>query len=179
MKVETDLTPRDHAFILPERLDLLFDAIVVQTRVVRMRADRGVDVFVRTAKLDCTLERAAMRIARAHVEDHGHARGLRSLEHCFANRLKLRPIKMRVRISKHRLFQTRAIRDVFGKRRNHRPAFFAVGSSDDHALRLITTQLAWLQIRDNNTLATDDFLGLVVLRDAREYLSWLLFTDIN
>jgi hypothetical protein len=53
------------------------------------------------------------------------------------------------------LFQACTVRNVFGERGEHGAAFITVGSSDDHSLRLESAQFAWLQISDDNNLATD------------------------
>src|SRR5262245_60030677 len=41
MEVETNLAPRDHVFVVDEIFDLFFGSVVVEARVVRMRADSG------------------------------------------------------------------------------------------------------------------------------------------
>jgi len=46
MEVEPDLAPRDHVVVVDEVFDLLFGGVVVEARVVRMRADRCIDGFV-------------------------------------------------------------------------------------------------------------------------------------
>src|SRR5215467_1379916 len=101
MKVETDLAPRDHAFVLYERLDLLFRTIVVEFCVVRMCADSGVDVFVSSSKLNRTFQGATVRIARADINNCQNPRVMCSLENFFPISVKLRPIQVRVRINKH------------------------------------------------------------------------------
>ena len=46
MEVETDLTPGDHAVVVDEVFDLRFRGVVVEARIVGMRADRRVNGFV-------------------------------------------------------------------------------------------------------------------------------------
>jgi len=77
------------------------------------------------------------------------------------------------------LLKACAVWNVFGKCSDNRPAFFTIRRRDDHSLRFQTTQLARLEVRDDHDFATDQFLRLVILRDAGEYLPRLLFTDID
>src|SRR6185369_17636499 len=58
-------------------------------------------------------------------------------------------------------------------------AFFTVRRRDDHSLRFQAPQFARLEVRDDHDFTTDQFLRLVVLRDAGEYLPWLLFPNID
>ena len=101
MEVETNLAPRDHAYVVDEVFDLLFDFVVVEAGVVRMRADRCVDCAVTLPELDRPLKRITMRIASADIENHGHARGLRALHYLFAIGVKFRTINVRMRVDKH------------------------------------------------------------------------------
>ena len=77
------------------------------------------------------------------------------------------------------LLQPRAVRHVFGKRGEHRPAFFTVRCGDDHSLRFKSAQLARLQIRYHYNLSTDEFFRFVVLSDPGQHLSWLFFSQID
>src|ERR1041385_2563599 len=101
MKVETNLAPGNHAFIMHQRFDLLFRAVVVETRVMWMCANRGVNVLVCSAKLDRTLQRATVRVAGADIENGQNTRCVCSFEHRIPIRIKLRSVKVRVRIYKH------------------------------------------------------------------------------
>ena len=70
MKIQTNLAPRQHAFAPDQFLDLLFSFVVVKSSVVRMCADCCVNRFVLLAHRDGALERSAVRVAGADVENY-------------------------------------------------------------------------------------------------------------
>src|SRR5690348_6483210 len=70
------------------------------------------------------------------------------------------------------LLQARADFDVFvGETREHGAAIRADGSRDDHAVGLDAAKFARREIDDHGDFAADQFLRLVVLRDARADLA--------
>src|SRR5688500_17636567 len=76
MKIETDLAPCHDAFAGFNKLfRSLFSGVVVETRVVWMRADSGVKRWIFPAEFDGTFKRAAMRIASANVQNRRYTRG--------------------------------------------------------------------------------------------------------
>src|ERR1044071_9216878 len=101
MEVETYLAPRDHVFVVDEVLDLLFGCVVVEARVVRMRADRGINALVLSTQFHRPLKRATVRITSPDVENQRHARRLRALNYFLAIDIELLTINMRMRINKH------------------------------------------------------------------------------
>src|SRR6185369_12871725 len=101
MKVEPDLAPGDHPFILDQLSYLFFGAIVVEACIVRMCADGGIDIFVLLTQGNRTLERIAVRVAGADVEYHGNAGRMSALDYGFAIGVKLLTINMRMRVNKH------------------------------------------------------------------------------
>jgi hypothetical protein len=96
VKVETNLTPRYHAFVLDQRFNLLFRTIIVEACIVRMCADSCVYVGVCSAKLDGAFQRTAVRIARTNVKNKLDTSVLRSPQHLFAIGVKFRPVNVRV-----------------------------------------------------------------------------------
>ncbi len=129
MKIETNLAPRDDAFAgLNELFRSLFSGVVVETRIVRMRADSSVNRRMFPAEFDGTFERAAMRIARANIQNRRYTRRVCAFNNRITIRVKLRPINVRVRVREHlfELFQARAVGNVFGEGCDHGAAFFAV-----------------------------------------------------
>ena len=102
MKVETDLAPRDHAFVVDQRLDLLFGVVVVETSVVRMCADGGVNCSRAfwpnsTARSNAPLCGSPVPTFRI-VETPA---ALCALDDLVAIGVKLRPINMRMRVDEH------------------------------------------------------------------------------
>src|SRR5687768_17136541 len=102
MKVESDLAPRDHSFAaLNQRPGLFFSLVVVEARVVRMRADGGVHSLVRLASIDGALECAAVRITRSDVQDRQDSHRMRTRYNLFAISIKLGAINVRMRVDEH------------------------------------------------------------------------------
>ena len=95
MKVQANFTPGDHSRALSYQLpDSLLCSVVKQPCIVRMYAQRGVEIFVLLTQLHRALERATMRIAGADVQDSGHSHISSALYILFAIRVKLGTINM-------------------------------------------------------------------------------------
>ena len=62
----------------------LLGRIIKLLSVMRMDTNSRVNPFVRLSQVNCTFERAAVRIARANVEHRRHARISRARNHLFA-----------------------------------------------------------------------------------------------
>src|SRR5258708_3468993 len=69
------------------------------------------------------------------------------------------------------LLQLRSDRYIFQEARQHRLAIFANGSSDNHSVRLQSTQLAWLQVGDKHDFASDQRFRLIRQRDPGDDLA--------
>src|SRR6185369_7464954 len=91
-----------------ELFDQRFGFVVVEARVVRMNADRRVDVGVSPAHLDRTFEDAAVGIPGADVQNRRDAGCNGTFEHLIAIRVKLRTINVRMRIDEHTNYLRRA-----------------------------------------------------------------------
>src|SRR5689334_16136568 len=102
MKVETNLAPGHDAFAArDQRSGFLFGVAVIQTCVVRMRADCCVDRLVRLSEFDRAFECATVRIARADVQNRRNSRLLRTLDDFLAIRIELRTVNVRMRVDEH------------------------------------------------------------------------------
>jgi hypothetical protein len=76
--------------------------VVKKLCIMRVNSHGGEDIFITFRHTHGTLERSALWIARAHIQDRAHARLTRSLNHRVAIRVILLAIYMRVRIYKHK-----------------------------------------------------------------------------
>src|ERR1700752_4560042 len=101
MKIQPNLTPGDDMLRLNQLLDFLFSLIVVETRVGRMCADRGIDVLMPLAQLNCTLKRATVRITRPHIQNRSNASRPPPLNHLFAIDVKFFAVNVCMRVDKH------------------------------------------------------------------------------
>jgi hypothetical protein len=102
VKVESDLAPGDDAF--PRCYQLFcfhLGSVVVKTGVVRVCAYGGVNERVFPSAINRTFKDAAVRIARADVEDRRNTRIARTLNHLVSILIELWTINMRVRIREH------------------------------------------------------------------------------
>src|ERR1043165_10072825 len=75
------------------------------------------------------------------------------------------------------LLQSCPVRHVFGEGGEDGAALFAEGGREHHALRLEAAELARLQIRDDDHLAPDEFLRLVVFGYPGENLARLRLAE--
>src|SRR6266511_1516059 len=77
------------------------------------------------------------------------------------------------------LSQLRPVRNLLQKSRQHWPPFFAHRSRQDHPLRLQAEYLSRLEVCDDDHFAPDQFLRLVILRDAGQYLARLGLAQVD
>src|SRR5262245_27256090 len=75
--------------------------------------------------------------------------------------------------------QLRAIRNLFQKPRQHGPPLFAHRSRQDHSLGLQAAHLSRREVGDDDHFSPDEFLRLVILRNAGEYLARLGLAHID
>ena len=102
MKIESNLTPRNHARALRlQANEFVFRRLIKKTSVVRVNADGGINVVVLFSQRNCAFEGVAVRIAGADIQNRDYAGSASSLNHLIAIRVKLRPVDVRVRVNKH------------------------------------------------------------------------------
>ena len=102
VKVESNFTPGYDARALFKKTgDSLFSFAVKEAGVVRVGANCGVDIFVLLGQLNGALQRAAMGIAGADIQNGGNACIARTLNNLLAVRVKLRTVYVCMRIDEH------------------------------------------------------------------------------
>ena len=112
-----------------------------------MNTDRREDPIMMLGNLNGAIERAGTSAAPDR-ENAFQPRFASASNDLRAVLIELRTVEMCVRIDVQAgpLFQFCAHRNIFQEARQHRLAFFADGSSDDHSVRLEPAKFAWLQI---------------------------------
>src|SRR2546421_4916032 len=76
------------------------------------------------------------------------------------------------------LLQSCPVRHVLGESGEDGAALFADGGREHHALRLEAAELARLEVGDDDHLAADELLRLVVFGDAGENLARLRLAEV-
>ena len=102
VKIESDFSPGDHAPALSSKTgEPLFRGRIEESGVVRVYANRRVNVRMLLGQLYRSFQRAAVRISSAHIQNRRHARIARALDYGLTVGIKLRPVKVCMRINKH------------------------------------------------------------------------------
>ena len=102
VEVESNFTPGDHTRTLSDKTrNPLLRAIVKQASVVRMNANGRVDILMCAGQPHRALERPAVWIASAYVQNRGNAGSAGALNNFIAILVKFRTVYVCMRIDKH------------------------------------------------------------------------------
>jgi hypothetical protein len=101
MIIEPDLADRHDPLTSHELSEPPLRHLVIQTRVVRVDADRRVGALILLGHSDRPLKVLAVRVARPHIQERAHARLTRTRHYLVAVGVELLAVNVRVGIDEH------------------------------------------------------------------------------
>src|SRR2546426_2216414 len=119
--IETNLAPGDHAgAVFDEAFDVLFRTVIEKPGVVRMRAQRRINLALLFSELYCPLKCSTVRITCTDVQDCAYSRIPRALNYGLAICVVFRAINVSMGINEHCKSRPQT--------RDDRPSTMTVGS---------------------------------------------------